>query len=344
MKKIRVNMVSESEIYVRGHGVHTAYVEMAEALKQRDDVTVIMGEFGKPVACDVIHLHTIGLHAWYKLLQKGPKKVISAHVVPASLVGSIILAQYWLFALKWYMRLIYNRADKVLAVSSAVADTLHDELHVPREKIELFHNTVDMKRYAFSQNDKDAARKKLHIKKDAFVVLCTGQVQPRKRLDIFIKMANTLPDVQFIWVGGIPFKQLGADYASMQRLMNSTPPNLKVTGIIPHEEVSDYLASANVFCLPAEQENHPMCVLEAAGANLPIIVRDIPEYDDTFKHDVIRCNDDTFTEAVVKLRDDKDFYKKQVQKTKLVAKRFDSQVAGERLTVLYYELIKRTTA
>jgi 1,2-diacylglycerol-3-alpha-glucose alpha-1,2-galactosyltransferase len=341
MKKIRVNMVSESEIYVRGHGVHTAYVEMADALKRRGDVTLITGEFGKPVECDVIHLHTIGLHAWYKLLQKGPKKVISAHVVPASLVGSIILAQYWLFALKWYMRLTYNRADKILAVSSAVADTLHEDLHVPREKIELFYNTVDMQRYAFSQKDKDTARKKLHIKKDAFVVLCTGQVQPRKRLDIFIKMANALPDVQFIWVGGIPFKQLGADYASMQRLMNSTPANLKVTGILPHEEVRDYLASANVFCLPAEQENHPMCVLEAAGAGLPIVVRNIPEYDDTFKHDVIRCDDDTFIEAVVKLRDDNSFYKKQVQKTKLVAERFDSKVAGEHLMAIYRKLTDR---
>lgn len=340
MKKIRVNVVSESDIYVQGHGVHTAYIESAEALEKRDDTEVIRGEFGKKVDCDVIHLHTLGTYAWRKLMQKGPKKVISAHVVPESLIGSIAFAQHFKTLTKLYMRLIYNRADKVLAVSGMVAKVLEHDLHVPREKIELFYNTVDMKSYAFSENDKKAARKKLGIKKDDFIVLGNGQVQPRKRLDIFVKMAKELPDITFIWVGGIPFKQLGADYPNMQRLMNSASSNLKITGLIPHEEVRDYLAAADVFCLPAEQENHPMCVLEAAGAGLPIVVRDIPEYDDTFKNDVLRCTDTTFSAMIKKLQDDPQFYKAQQKKTRVVAKRFDSAAAAERLVQLYHQLLK----
>ena len=42
-------MVSESDITVQGHGVHTAYVEMAEALEKRKDTKVIRGAFGKIV-------------------------------------------------------------------------------------------------------------------------------------------------------------------------------------------------------------------------------------------------------------------------------------------------------
>ena len=152
-------------------------------------------------------------------------------------------------------------------------------------------------------------------------------------------MAEELPEVMFIWVGGIPFKQLGADYASMQRLMNSVPSNVKITGVIPHAQVRDYMAAADVFCLPAEQENHPMCVLEAAGSDLPIILRDIPEYDDTFGDDVIRCNDDDFTKAVLLLKNNKTAYKKQQQKTRAIAERFDSSVAAERLVKLYKQLI-----
>lgn len=332
-------MVSESDITVQGHGVHTAYVEMAEALEKRDDVELIRGEFGKSIDCDVVHLHTFGPYVLRKLLQRGPKKVVSAHVVPASLVGSIIGARYWLFAMKWYMRWYYNRADKVLAVSGMVAKVLHKELGVPKKKIEVFYNTIDMKRYAFTAAHKKAARKKLDIAEEEFVVLGNGQVQPRKRLDIFIRMAHTLPDVIFVWVGGIPFKHLGADYQTMQRLMDSAPSNLKVTGVIPHEQVADYLAAADVFCLPAEQENHPMCVLEAAGAGLPIILRDIPEYDDTFKHDAMRCHDDDFVEAVRKLRRSKVMYKEWKQKSARIAERFDSAAAAERLVKLYRKLV-----
>jgi 1,2-diacylglycerol-3-alpha-glucose alpha-1,2-galactosyltransferase len=339
MKKIRINMVSESDISVQGHGVHTAYIEMAEALEKRKDVVLTRGAFGKQIESDIIHFHTIGNRTWRKLFQKGPKKVVSAHVVPASLVGSIILAKYWLPLARRYMRWYYNKADKVLAVSGTVAKVLRDELDVPKEKVEVFYNTINMKRYETTAKQKLAARRRLDIKDDEFVVLGNGQVQPRKRLDIFVKMAKELPDVTFIWVGGIPFKQLGADYQAMRSLMENVPSNLKTVGIIPHQQVRDYLAVADVFCLPAEQENHPMCVLEAAGAGLPIILRDIPEYTDTFGKDAVLCTDDTFAAAVKKLRSDKTAYARQQKKTQVIAKRFDSSEAAERLVKLYEQLV-----
>lgn len=332
-------MVSESDISVQGHGVHTAYDEMASALERRDDVVVIRGKFGEQVDCDVIHLHTFGMHAWRKMAQIGPRKVVSAHVVPASLVGSIILAKYWLFAARWFLRWYYNRADKVLAVSGMVARTLHDELRVPKRKIEVFYNTIDMERYITTDKQKVDARKKLGIKPNDFVVLGNGQVQPRKRLDVFIQMALDLPDVTFIWIGGIPFKQLGADYAHMHQMMTDAPKNVTITDVIPHDDVFDYYAAADVFCLPAEQENHPMCVLEAAGAGLPIVLRDIPEYNDTFAGDAIRCQDDDFAVAITKLRTDAHFYKQQQRKTKAIAKRYDSNEAAAKLVKMYKQLV-----
>lgn len=339
MKKIRINMTSESDHSVKGHGVHTAYIEMASALENRDDVELIRGQFFKRTNSDIIHMHTIGPAQWLKLLCLKPKKVISAHIVPDSLVGSIILAKYWLPFARLYMMWFYNRADKVLAVSGTVAKILHEELKVPESKIETFYNTINMSNYHYTSDERATAREELGIAPDDFVVLGNGQVQPRKRLDVFVEMAKDLPDLKFIWVGGIPFKQLGADHAAMDKLMKNTPPNLKITGVIPHDDVRKYLISADVFCLPAEQENHPMCVLEAAGAGLPIILRDIPEYDDTFGADAIRCKEGEFTAAVVKLRNNSKFYKQQQLKTNKIAKRFDSSEAAERLVKLYRDLV-----
>jgi len=338
MKRLTVNMVSESDITVQGHGVHTAYDEMASALEARSDVELIRGGFGEKIDADIIHLHTIGPRVWSKLRQKGPKKVISAHVVPASLVGSIILAKHWLPLARKYMSLMYKKADVVLAVSKMVADSLEHELGVPAERIKIFYNTVDMSRYHVTPQARKEAREKLGIRPDEFVVLGNGQVQPRKRLDVFVDMAKKAPDIRFIWIGGVPFKHLGAEYAAMQRLIESVPDNLTMTGIIPHDDVFAYLAAADVFCLPAEQENHPMCVLEAAGAGLPIILRDIPEYDDTFQDDVIRKRDGEFLDAVRELQNPAE-YKKWQARTKIVADRFDSHTAAERLVKLYRDLL-----
>lgn len=332
-------MVSESDISIQGHGVHTAYTELASALERRDDIDLIRGAFGETVSCDIVHIHTIGPRTWRKLLQKSPKKVISAHVVPASLIGSIAFARYWSFVAGWYMKWLYGRADKVLAVSETVAEVLKRDLGVRRDAVEVFYNTIDMAQYRTTSAEKRAARKKLGIAPGAFVVLGNGQVQPRKRVDTFHAMAAALPDVTFMWVGGIPFKQLGADYAAMQKLSTETPENLTVTGSIPHEDVAVYLAAADVFCLPAEQENHPMCVLEAAGAGLPIILRDIPEYHDTFGDDAVLCrSDEEFTEAVTMLQDAT--HRKQWRATSSrIAERFDSHVAAGRLVELYRSLL-----
>lgn len=332
-------MASESEISVQGHGVHTAYVELAEALEKRDDISVVRGGLKHHVSCDVYHMHTIGAHMWRKIFDKKTKKVVSAHVIPDSFVGSIKLAKYWRFAAVWYMRWFYSKADKVLAVSGTVAKVLQEELHVSSGKIEVFYNTIDMGRYRTDSRDKFNARKALKITEESFVVVGVGQVQPRKRIDIFVKMAELLPDVQFIWVGGIPFKQLGADYSAMQRLRKQLPRNVTVTDVVPHEEVKTYLQAADVFCLPAEQENHPMCVLEAAGVGLPLVVRDIPEYDDTFKDDAWRCTDDTFTDAIRRLRSNKQLYKLWQKKSEKIAQRFDSTAAAERLVEIYTELV-----
>ncbi len=341
MKKILINMISESEISVRGHGVHTAYLELAKALKARDDCDVVVNEFTQNVHADITHIHTIGLLSLSKLLFGKGKKVISAHVVPDSLVGSIALASVWLPLAKAYMKFFYRRGDKVLAVSSMVADILQNDLGVAKEKIEITHNTIDTSQYKTTEADKKASRKKLNIFDGTFVVAGNGQIQPRKRFDSFVEMAESLPDISFIWIGGIPFKNIGADYKKMQKLIEETPKNLLVTGVIELEDVKSYLQASDVFVLPAEQENHPMAVIEAAAAGLPIVLRDIPEYDDTFGNDIVRCKtQNDFVKAVQNLRADDSMYNKFVSASKKIAQRFDSSAGASQAMGIYKTLLK----
>jgi 1,2-diacylglycerol-3-alpha-glucose alpha-1,2-galactosyltransferase len=117
---------------------------------------------------------------------------------------------------------------------------------------------------------------------------------------------------------------LGADYNHMQQLLEDKPANVTVTGVIEHEDVRRYLQAADVFFLPSDQENHPMAVLEAAGAGLPIVLRDIPEYNDTFKNDALRGTDETFTSLISKLLTDDAFRKQTLLGSQDIAKRFDS--------------------
>jgi len=167
------------------------------------------------------------------------------------------------------------------------------------------------------------------------VVVGNGQVQPRKRYDVFVDVAKRLPEVQFIWVGGIPFKSLGADHEKMEAMMKSAPSNVKTTGVIELEEVRDYFWAADVFFLPSNQENHPLAVIEAAASGLPIVVRDIKEYDASFGTDVVRGDDNTFHTLISKLLSDKKFAAEAVKGSERIISRFDNVAGGERLMAAY---------
>lgn len=337
---MRINMVSESEISVRGHGVHTAYLELTRALQARDDCEVVVNRFFRPVHADIVHIHTIGLPSLAKLLFTRGKKVVSAHVVPASLVGSIAGAHIWLPLAKLYMKFFYSRADKVLAVSAMVAKVLENDLGIAPSRIGILYNTIDTQQYHTVASDKKAARKQLGFAADEHIIVGNGQIQPRKRFDSFVQVARDLPNYTFVWVGGIPFKNIGAEYKKMQQLMSDVPDNVRITGVIELEDVKAYLQASDVFMLPAEQENHPMAVIEAAAAGLPIVLRDIPEYNDTFRQDIVRAkNDQQFADAVQALISDKKLYKNYVSRSKKIAARFDSKTGAQRTMAVYEDLL-----
>lgn len=331
---LRVNMISESEFTVQGHGVHTAYKEITDALRARGDVDI---EINTNRSADIVHVQTVGMYALGRLLRRNGKKIVSAHLVPDSFIGSFRAAKYWKPLARLWLKFFYGRADLVLACSGMVRDELVQDMGL--KHVEVLYNTVDMGQYSATIMEKRTARASLGLTESDFVVIGNGQVQPRKRLDTFIALARAMPDVHFFWVGGIPFKHMGAEYGAMQRLMDLAPENLTFTGVIPLESVRAYYLAADVFILPATQENHPMCVLEAAGAGLPIVLRDIPQYQDTFSDAALLASaDEEFIGIVKKLRSDSAFYQAAQRGSKKIAERFDSKAGAERLVAFYHTL------
>lgn len=336
---IRVNLVSESEISVQGHGVHTAYIEMVNALRRSARIELITGEFGRQVPCDIIHLHTLGPRVWRKIFQKGPKKVISAHVVPDSFVGSLVLARYWKFLATWYLRWIYNRADMLIAVSDETKRSLL-AMGV-RAPIQVMYNSIDTAPYRAQRGSPDELRSQLGIAADAFVVIGAGQVQPRKRVDDFLAAAKALPDVHFVWVGGMPFGKAAAGSRQLESMMRRAPANVSFPGVVALDDMPAYYQAADMFWLPSEQETFGLVVVEAAAAGLPIMLRDISDYDETFGEDALRKKTpEEFHQAILELRSTPLEYRKWQKRAQRIANRFDSKVAAKTLVNLYTDLVK----
>lgn len=333
MKKITVNLVSESEFTVQGHGVHTAYLETRHILESNPNIQLMVN--AKPQkTTDLTHIHTVGLFAMRRLLsRRGGAKIVSAHIVPDSLIGSIIGAKYWTPIFKYYLRWFYNRADVVIAVSPYTKDELV-KLGVKRH-IEVVPNSIDTSNFINSPERKAKARRQLHLNKDRFIVVGNGQVQPRKRFDTFVEVAKQMPDVQFVWIGGIPFKAAGADFAKLTHIMKHAPENVLVTDVIPLEQARRYMIAGDLMFMPSEQETFGLAIIEGAAAGMPVIVRDIPDYDATFGNLVTRSTDDKFVNQIRRFMVDNDLYARGQQKSAKLAHKYDSATISKKLLKVY---------
>jgi len=333
MKKYIINVISDSAFTVQGHGVHTAYTEHLEGLKKYSpNLEVHTNEKG--LKADIVHIHTVGYYGMRFLLSRKCLVFVSAHVVPDSFVGSLVGAKLWYPFAKMYLKWFYNRADGVFAVSQEVADQLK-KMKV-KSPIYVVPNMLDTKSFANSPKKKAHARNKLKIAKDKFVVVCSGQVQPRKRVDSFLACAKALTDIKFIWVGGIPFKRAAANYSEMQKVMQTAPDNVIFTGVIKHEEVVAYYQASDAFFLPSEQETFGIVMIEGASAGLPVLLRDNDQYKITFKDWYLSAHDDNgFIKTIKRLSEDTKYYKMAVDKSSKIAERYDTKTVMKQINSIY---------
>lgn len=335
-KKLHVNLISESDFTIHGHGVHTAFVEMREQLTRRDDIQLSINS-APAKQFNITHIHTVGLFSLRRLLSpRGGKKIVSAHIVPSSLIGSLAAADFWSPMAARYLRWFYNRADAVIAVSPYTRDELL-KMGV-RSPIRVLENSIDITKYKTSAKEKRSLRQQFGFGDQDFVVVGNGQIQPRKKFDTFVAVAKSLPDVQFVWVGGIPFKVAGADFAHLNKLMKKPPKNVRITDVVSLKTAGLYMRAADLMFMPSSQETFGLAIIEGAASGLPVLVRDIADYDATFGDLVLRGNNATFRKLILKIREEPAFAKIWRQKSHQLAQKYDASAATDKLIEFYKEI------
>lgn len=334
---MKVNIISETEFFAgsKNQGVHTAYFNMVQMLKQKE-VEVIINSKGK---ADITHIQTIGPLSLYKILSSRPT-VISAHVIPDSFVGSIVLARYWYWEAKMYLRFLYNRADLVLAVAPKVKDELQ-KIGV-NKRIEVFPNPIDTKVFKKDKKLRIEGRKILGLSETDKIVICVGQVQPRKGVSSFLETARKLTKFKFVWVGGRPMAKLTAETSKLDEELAAAPENFSIFNNIAYSQMPAVYNAADIFFFPSFQENAPMAVIEAAATGLPLLMRGLEEYKLLYPNDYLVSDEQEFTKEIEKLLTDKKYYSTWQKKSLELANHFSFATLGDKLVNYYQELITNT--
>jgi 1,2-diacylglycerol-3-alpha-glucose alpha-1,2-galactosyltransferase len=322
MSKLKIHVIAEAFVG-EANGVTTAILELIESLEKDPYYTLV----DTPEEADVIHAHTIGLDYVKNTYKYRDKMVVSAHVIPDSFIGSLIFSKLWRPLAKQYLKFVYNRSKEVIAVSPFVKLEL-EKINV-KSKIHVLCNSVDRQKFGQNQALRNTFRAK-HGLDGKFVVTCVGQIQPRKGIYDFIDAAKLCPDVQFVWVGGTPFKGLTAEYKKLQEVVKEAPKNILFTGIVDFKDMPAYYAMSDVYFMPSYQENFAFATIEAAAVKLPLVLRDNVEYPSSlFTHYLKGNTAEDFADVISTLHKDPDHFSHWQQESDTLASKYalDSYMA-----------------
>jgi 1,2-diacylglycerol-3-alpha-glucose alpha-1,2-galactosyltransferase len=319
MSTIKVNLVAEKFIGT-ANGVYTAVLEAINGLKKAPEISLSIN--GSNKKCDVIHAHSMGPKSLWLSIRHSKKYIISAHVVPESFIGSLVLSKLWNPLMTKYILFMYNRAKMVVAVSPAVKKELV-ALGVKSE-INVLCNSVDRNKFKEDTKQRAKFRKKYNIAENDFVAICVGQIQPRKGVTEFLETAKALPNVKFVWVGGRPFGRLTADFDKLTHEIENAPSNVIFAGIVDFQDMPGHYCMSDVYFLPSLQENFAFATIEASSVKLPLVLRDNAEYPSSlFTHYLKGKTPDEYAKIINKLATEKDHYQDWQTESDTLASKYE---------------------
>ncbi|CAK0742109.1 Glycosyltransferase involved in cell wall bisynthesis [Azospirillaceae bacterium] len=93
-------------------------------------------------------------------------------------------------------------------------------------------------------------------------VVTAGGIRPQKNFAMFCNVAASLPNIQFLWIGGgdIPEGVV-------------TPKNVRVTGWLSRTETLSGLSASHVYIQTSLWEELPLAMLEAMALGLPVLAK-----------------------------------------------------------------------
>lgn len=187
------------------------------------------------------------------------------------------------FAAMWYRFFLRIPGSKrQMVITQALKDRLSTVFALPQPPTFITPNGVDLERYE-QLPAPEQARKQLGLPEKP-TVACTGSVYAGRGVELVLALAEKMPEVHFLWVGGRP-KEVDARRAEVQR---QGLDNVTFSGFVPNASLPLYQAAADILLMPYQMNVggssglapveffSSMKMYEYMAARRPIISSDLP--------------------------------------------------------------------
>ncbi|WP_299289470.1 glycosyltransferase [uncultured Mucilaginibacter sp.] len=166
-----------------------------------------------------------------------------------------------------------------------------------------------------------------------------GQLQSRKGVEDFLDIAEALPEATFVWVGGRPFGKLTEGIKRINTRIKEASPHIHFTGMLDLKYMPSVYAAADLLLFTSYQENCPLAPIEAAACGMPVVYRDIREYELLYEQPYLKAkNTPEFIELTKQLLNEPEFYQQGLAISSELIKQFDQEKIRQQLINLYREV------
>jgi len=240
--------------------------------------------------------------------------------------------------LQTYMPSFCDAVDLVISPSPGMEKVLR-QLGVT-SAIEVVPNGVDL--LLFHQA-KPLSRGEFGYKEDDILLIYAGRIAPEKNLDFLLRsfagVAQAVDNVHLLVVGG--GQQSHMDDLKSLVIELDIQSRVHLTGMVSYDKLPSYLAMSDAFVTASVTEVHPLSVIEAMGAGLPVVGIHSPGVGDTVVHNLtgLLATHDlaAYTAQLTRLCLDMDLLHRMGE----AARRDSTQYAIERTTLLMLKHYER---
>ena len=260
----KVKLDFEDKLLEEGCRVHhiSCYAE--------DNETQFRSEMNRilDIGYDVVHLHT---RYWKSFLVEElakkkniPKVIVHSHNTNVGENDELKRNELIELHQKRKQELTEEIATDFWACSEMAADWLYGN-RIPKERIKIFHNAIDVMNYKYDEEIRSEYRKKYHLE-NKFVIGHVGRFEYPKNheflIDVFYEICKENENAVLVFIGK----------GTLESIIKEKIKNLgreeRVIFLGVRNDVNAWMQAMDLFCFPSLFEGLPLVLIEAQAAGL----------------------------------------------------------------------------
>ena len=214
---------------------------------------------------DVVHLHSTkaGLIGRPIARSAGVRVLYTPHGTSWHYTGRVVGRLQ--LALE---RILRRLTDGLLAVCPEEAHAFVEEVGFPSARVRVIRNGVPLRSRTRLVAERRRARASLEVPDDETWAVFVGRLTHEKGLDVLLRALE-----EPVGLGGLLVVGDGPERKALEALATRATLPVRFCGY--HEDVSGFLAAADVFVQPSRSEGLPFSLLEAMAHGLPVVCSDV---------------------------------------------------------------------